>query len=222
LCSLLLLSAAPTFLGAACETWPLFAHLPEEDPGPGEPSRLSVSEDELPELIIQGIGALTAPSVITITGSTQDCGFDLDASWPDWPEHPLDVDGDGVSDTTQPIFRGWFAGETDLYSLASDDAITVGLTLRWDNAPEGDANAPYQPSEGGGIWVEESDLDWVIFSVLDAAPDAIVDDGGFGPAYPQASEQWVRIDPGVPLAVAVACHHEVPTEYSLVLDVRGR
>ena len=221
--ALFVLLAAPTFTGAACENWPLFAHLPDEDPGPGEPSSLAVSEDEfLPDLTIQGIGTLTAPSIVTITGSSEDCGFDPEADWPSWPEHPLDVDGDGTTDTFQPRFSGWYSGDTDVFSITAGEPITVGISQTWDNAPAGDANAPYQPTEEAGDWADESDLDWVLFSVATAAPDEITSDGGFSRAYPQADERVYVVEPGTPQAVAVGCHHEQPTGYTLVLDVRGR
>lgn len=217
-----ILLLAPTFLGAACENWPLFAHLPGEDPGAGEPSIVAVSEDPLPERTIQGIGALRAPSVVTIMGSTDDCGFDETDEWPLWPDHPLDVDGDGTPDTVHPRYSGWFTGETDFFSLTSEDAISVSISLTWANEPLGEFNAPYQPTEEAGDWATESDLDWVVFSVESAAPDAIVSDAGFSTAYPQDGAQRIRIDAGAPLALAVGCHHAVPSQYTLVLDVRAR
>ena len=94
--------------------------------------------------------------------------------------------------------------------------------LTWESAPPGDANAPHQPTEAEGAWADESDLDWVIFSVAGGAPDAVVSDVGFNSAYPQEGGGRLAVRPGEPLAIAVGCHHEVPTAYTLSLDVRGR
>jgi len=220
--SAFVLLLAPTFLGAACEDWPLFAHLPEEEGPPPQPSRLTVTEDALPERTIQGIGTLLPLSIVTISGATDDCGFDESEDWPTWPDHPLDVDGDGVTDTQQPRFSGWFTGETDFFSLTSDVPVSVEIALTWTERPEGDFNAPYQPTEEDGAWASESDLDWVVFSVEDAAPDSVVSDAGFSTDYPQVGAQRLLLDPGRPLALSVACHHALPSAYSVVLDVRAR
>ncbi len=220
--TLFVLLIAPTFLGAACEAWPLFAHLPEGGAVDVEPSVLSVSEDDLPEGTIQGIGALDPPSIITVSGGTDDCGFDEGEEWPTWPEHPLDIDGDGEADTTRPRFSGWFTGETDLYSLTSDVDVSIEVSLTWANAPAGDFNAPYQPTEEDGEWADESDLDWVVFSVAAAAPDEVVSDAGFSTAYPQVGAQRLLLAAGTPRALSVACHHAVASEYTVVLDVRAR
>ena len=120
---LVLVLIAPTFLGAACETWPLFAQVPEEDPGPGAASILTLTEEDLPEGTMQAIGVLDAPAIVTIEGATSTCGFDPTATWPEWPAHPVDVDGDGAIDTEEPRFSGWFTGDTDLFSIEADEPV---------------------------------------------------------------------------------------------------
>ena len=220
--TLFVLLAAPTFLGAACEQWPLFAHLPEEDPGPVAPSLETVLEDPLlGEGMIQDLGTLVAPSVLTILGETESCGFQDSQPWPRWPDHPMDVDGDGVADTEAPRFSGWFSGETDFFGVSADSPVSVGVTLTWENAPPGSMNAPFQPTEEGGDWATESDLDWVVFSAADGEPVAMVSDAGFSSAYPQSGVGRIVFEPGVSLAVVVGCHHEVPTAYTLELDVQS-
>jgi len=167
---------------------------------------------------IQDPGSITAPASLLIEGSIDSCGFDPEASEPTWPEHPVDVDGDGLSDELAQA-HGWYSGDVDLFALESSGGGSVSVLLEWDNAPAGDQNAPYQPGEPSGAWASESDLDWLVFQRGSAELGPIVSDAGFSRDYPPAASQLLELAAGEMYVLAVACHHELATDYRLSVDL---
>ncbi len=214
-----LLALTAVLLLVGCENWPLYAHLPDpfEEPPPVE--QVEVSEDTaLGPTEIQGLGTLATPTRVTITGEADSCGFDLDDDRYDWPEHPVDEDGDGVADSTSAA-EGWFSGDVDIYGLQADGDLWLSAALDWTNAPSGSANAPYQPTDPDGAWATETDLDFVVLSLSGGTVTGILSDAGFSADYPASTAGLIAVSDGGGLALAVACHHELSSGYTLVLDL---
>lgn len=214
-----ILVLAAVLLLAGCENWPLYAHLPDpyEEPPPVEETDV-VEDSSLGSTEIQDLGTLDAPGRVTITGEAEDCGFDADDDRYDWPEHPVDDNDDGVADGTSAAV-GWYSGDVDLYGLLAGSDVWLSALLVWDNAPTGDTNAPYQPTDPEGAWATESDLDFVVLSLSSGMVTGIQTDVGFSPAYPQQTAGLIAVPEGGGLAVAVGCHHEVGSPYTLTLDL---
>lgn len=214
---LVLLTAV--LLLAGCENWPLYAHLPDPYAEPPPLLESDVTEDaSLGSTEIQDLGTLGTPARVTITGDAESCGFDPDDDRFDWPEHPVDEDGDGVADGTSAVV-GWFSGDVDLYGLQADGDLWFSAQLEWDNAPAGEANAPYQPTDPDGDWATETDLDFVVLTLASGVIAGIWSDVGFSPDYPQQTAGLIAVSDGGGLAVAVACHHELASGYTLILDL---
>lgn len=199
-----------------CDNWPLYSNLPDPDIEAPVPTESGFAEDpEVPNDQIQQVGTLTAPAILTITGAVDACGYDPEAVEFDWPEHPVDNDGDGQPDGFAAL-SGWYTGDLDLYGFDADVDGWLDASLEWANAPSGDRNAPWRPSEPDGDWALESDLDFIVFD-----DGAISSDGGVSRAYPEATPQVLFIEAGSDRVVGVSCHHEVPTEYTLTLHLRS-
>ncbi len=204
---------------AGCEGWPLYAHLPDPSVSLPDPELRTVVEDAtLGDDEVQDLGALSTPSIVTITGAADACGFDLDDASFDWPEHPVDLDGDGVEDDVAAL-QGWYSGDVDLFGVTATDEGWLDVTLSWDLAPPGDLNAPYQPSDEDGAWADEADLDFVIFDSADGVIGAIRSDAGVTRRHPERSAQLLRLEAGEGAVIAVACHHEQPSDYTLEIDL---
>jgi hypothetical protein len=206
---------------AGCQNWPLYLHLPDPEQPTPDPERVEVAEDEaLPEGTTQDLGEVAAPAIVTVSGTADSCGFDPEAPWPVWPNHPTDLDGDGEADETRPWYSGWYSGDVDGYVVAAAGDAWLDVSLSWANAPPGDANAPYRPAEPEGAWAAESDLDFVLFSVdADGALDSVLTDAGFSSRYPEHTLQVIPLGPGGRIAAAVGCHHAVGTAYTLRLEL---
>jgi hypothetical protein len=214
-----LLLLAACWLLQGCQDWPLYAHLPDPYPDPIPVEEIDVVEDTaIGEDQVQGIGAIQAPSAITITGTIDTCGFDVDDDRFAWPLHPVDEDGDGVADGTGSA-SGWYAGDVDWYGFTADGVAWLEAHLDWDNAPPGESNAPYQPADEDGAWSVESDLDFVVLTLVDGAPGSILTDVGFSADHPEQTGGLIALEDESTIAVAVGCHHAVATSYTLTLDV---
>lgn len=215
-----LLVALPLALLAGCEGWPRYLHL---DDDPGEfviLERVVVYEDEsLTSEQIQDAAKVASGTEILYFGFLTGCGYDETASWPEWPLH--DLDGDGTEDG--PLHAGWFTGDVDWigFTLDAGEGGDVALegSLEWDNRPEGTSNAPYQPGEPGAPWSTESDVDAVVFSV-DGDERTVVDESAMSNDYPEAIAPDEPFADETRIAVAVACHHAVPTDFALRIVVR--
>ena len=225
-CLVLFLALA---LGAfGCAGWPLYAQVSSVD---------EVNDDDVPvpelerdEESLAGLDAdpddgllpvsgVEVPSVHRITGSFSSCGFDPDATWPDWPEHLVDADGDGEADPGGLSYRGWYLAEVDIYEFAVSVDAVLSVRLEWANAPSGDSNSPVSSGEPEGAWAQESDLDFVIFEVVLGELTEMVSDAGFSLAYPEQTTVSLLFDAGDSFAVAVGCHHSVPSDYVLTVDL---
>ncbi|MCP4870375.1 MAG: hypothetical protein GY898_16855 [Proteobacteria bacterium] len=199
-----------------CANWPLYSHLPDPDIPVPVPTETSYEEDlAVPNDQIQQVGTLAAPAILTITGSVDACGYDPEAVEFAWPEHPVDDDGDGQPDGFASL-TGWYTGDIDLYGFDASTDGWLDASLEWANAPEGDLNAPWRPSEPDGDWAVESDLDFVVFD-----DGLISSDGGVSRAYPEESPQVLFVGSGTDRVVGVSCHHELPTDYTLTLYLRS-
>ncbi len=166
---------------------------------------------------VQEMAPVPYPSVVSIRGATLSCGFDDQSDEYQWPVHQV-IGPDGPQ-TVQT--SGWYTGDVDLYSLGAGGRGWVSASLEWDNMPPGESNAPYLPDDQDAAWHGESDLDFVLFDVGSLALGTIVNDDGFSLSYPEQSQRRVLVDPDNPPVIAVACHHQLPTGYTLVLDFRN-
>lgn len=193
-----------------CEGWPLYAHLPSEQPDAVEPSNAvyDVEGNGLQSLPVQ-----TPPARVTVLGTAAACGWDADASAP-WPEGPVDLDGDGTADGIAARLDGWYDGDVASFTLAADAPARLALSLTWDGAPDG-ANAPYRPDEPTGAWSQESDLDVVVRALDGDAPGAILLDAGVGRAVPEVTPPW-PLDAFEAVVVQVACHHARGADWTLL------
>ncbi len=199
-----------------CEGWPryLYEGLEVEE---AVLYRLVAFENEaLDSEAIQHTGEVDARTEILLFGYAASCGHDPDADGPDWPEHPWDEDGDGVPDGTMAFNSGWFTGDVDWFGFTVNDEVVLSGQLEWDNRPPGESNAPYQPELGPGEWSEESDLDFVVFEIEGTA-QILVNESAVGNDYPEVLRAPQRIAAGTRIAIAIGCHHELPTDYSLTL-----
>jgi len=214
----LLLAALPL---PGCEDWPLYLHLPDATQPPPEPRRITFAEDpSLPEGELQDLGEFAAPLVATGTGDLYGCGFDPTLDWPAWPDHLIDLDGDGVADETGPWFSGWYTGDVDSYGIGPLDDAWLDVSLSWDHSPDGGVNSPYRPAEPEGAWSTESDLDFVVLTVDESGASAdVLSDSGFSTRHPEESGQVIPLEAGERVIVAVACHHAVPSAYALRLQL---
>jgi hypothetical protein len=204
---------------AGCDDWPLYANLPDPYGEPLPVEQIEMGEDtSLGSEDVQALGTIAAPAHIVLTGDSESCGFDPDDDRFDWPEHPVDEDGDGVPDGTRAV-SGWFSGDVDLFGFQAEGDLWLSASLEWANAPPGDANAPYQPTDAEGDWVTESDLDFVVLTLAGDVLTGIQSDAGFSADYPQETAGLLAVPAGGSLALAVACHHEVGSTYTLVVDL---
>ncbi len=220
--TLLLLPTLAVLLCAlsGCENWPLYLHLPDPNPEPIPTENFDVDEDTgVEDGELQDLGEFVSPSQVVIRGSMDSCGFDINDHQYDWPLHPVDSNGDGEADT-QASVSGWYSGDVDLYGVTADGEVWLSVTLEWDRAPLGGLNAPYRPASEDTTWEDETDLDFVVFS-LDAAGDvvAMISDAGYSRDHPATTPQLLWVEDSERRGIAVGCHHEVPSGYTLTLDL---
>ena len=158
-----------------------------------------------------------------VSGRVGACGFDEEAVWPDWPSYPSDGDDDDDDDDEEEEWSrsGWYSGDVDIYSLSADFDAIVSVALRWENAPVGGSNSPYRPDDSSAGWTQESDLDFVLFSMGEQGLGDVITDLGSTTQHPESVSNILYLSEGVALGVVVACHHELPTDYSLELEVVG-
>lgn len=204
---------------AGCEGWPLYLNLPPPERPVVEPTVVSFVEDAgLGPGDVQDLGEVAVPAQITITGSVDSCGYDLEAEGPAWPSLPLDTDGDGLEDLTAPRHHGWFTDDVDLFGFDFATGGWIDATLEWDRAPNGE-NAPVDPADPDGAWASESDLDLLVLAWEGIEAGPVLNDQGVSLAHPEASAQLLRFEAGDSLAVGVACHHGLASSYRLRLDL---
>ena len=120
-----------------------------------------------------------------------------------------------------PENSGWYATEVDVFQVAVASDADMFVALEWDNSPDGSANAPMNPDDTDGPWASESDLDFVLLGVVDGVLSDVVSDAGASLAYPPELPSAQRLLAGQSIAVAVGCHHGLPTTYSLTIDLRS-
>lgn len=209
---------------AGCSNWPLYLNLPDPVPPTVEPVSLSVVEDDalLPSEV-QDLGSVAVPAELTLTGTAEACGFDLDRDVYPWPEQPLDTDGDGEIDTTAPAHQGWYAtdADVDLFGLRAGAEAWMAVELTWTNAPPLGGNAPYRPDDADGEWADETDLDLLVLDWSGDAPVRIASDAGFTLDHPEVTPQWLGLGVGEQVAFAVGCHHGQPSDYEIRITLQA-
>lgn len=200
---------------AACDDWPLYQSLEPERPRAPVQIVLNLLEDTtLGENEVQEIAPLPAyPAMVQIRGAIDSCGFDAQSDEYEWPEHQSE-DGDG--NVLQA--HGWYMGGVDFFSFSLNQRGWVSIQLEWDNLPLSAANAPFLPDDEDGAWRAETDLDFVVFETSSLAAGIILNDDGFSLSYPESVDHHLAMDPAMPLIVAVGCHHQLPSGYTLSLD----
>ncbi len=220
--SALRLASAPLalalLLASGCEGWPRYLYEGVEAETTVDERLVAFENEALDSEAIQFVGEVSAGTQILLYGYASSCGYDPDADGPDWPEHPWDEDGDGIPDGTIEFNSGWFTGDVDWFGVTLLDEVTVSGELTWDNRPGGESNAPYQPDDPEGDWTTESDLDLVLFDVQGTAR-ILINESAVSNDYPEVLRSPSRLDAGSQLAVAVGCHHQLPTDYAVSLTV---
>ena len=205
-----------TLLAGGCEGWPRYLYEGIEVEATVDKRLVAFENESLDNDAIQFAGEVEAGTEILLFGYAASCGYDAEADGPDWPEHPWDEDGDGIPDGTIQFNSGWFTGDVDWFGVSLADEVVVSGSLTWDNRPAGASNAPYQPEDAGGDWVTESDLDFVLFEVEGTAR-ILINESAVSNDYPEIIRSPSRVGAGSQLAVAIGCHHQVPTDYALSL-----
>ena len=218
-------------LASACDDWPLYAHIGEDllsgDDLVGEPELVEFEEEALqnadsdPTDELVPVPATQVPSITQVHGELGACGYDDASAWPIWPRHPVDSDGDGVADGSTASHQGWYSAEVDVFQIAASTDADLFVVLEWDNSPEGGSNAPMLPGDATAPWASESDLDFVVLDVEDGELGVVLRDVGVSLAYPQQLWTARRMLAGESLALAVGCHHGLPTGYSLAIELRS-
>lgn len=207
-----------SILLAGCEGWPLYLNLPDPQPPIVEAERIDVTADpDVASGAVQDLGALTPPTVAVISGTVDFCGFDA-AAEADWPELPIDLNGDGIADDTAPHHQGWYTGDVDVFGLEAAADGWLYATLQWSDAPEGN-NLPVDPSDPEGPWSDETDLDLIVVDWDGDDSRGVLNDQGVSLASPEETGQVLDLAAGERVAVAVACHHGDGGSWSLRLEL---
>lgn len=201
---------------AGCEGWPRYLYEGIEADSTVLYRLVTFENESLDSEEIQHAGEVDARTEILLFGYAASCGYDDDADGPDWPEHPWDEDSDGVPDTTMAFNSGWFTGDVDWFGFTVNEDVVISGQLEWDNRPPGSSNAAYQPEIVDGDWIGESDLDFVIFET-EGTTRTLVNESAVGHDYPEVLQAPQGFDAGARVAVAVGCHHQIPTDYALSL-----
>ena len=214
-----LLIPAAVLLLSGCEGWPLYLNLPSPVPPTFDAERLDLAADpDAASGEVQDLGEITAPVLVSIAGASDFCGFDADAD-AEWPERPVDVNGDGVADEMAPHHHGWYDGDVDVFGVEAANDGWLHATLQWTNAPDG-RNRPVDLDDPTGPWSEETDLDLVVLAWDEDGTGAVVDDQGASLDFPEVTGQVIDLNAGDRVAVAVACHHGEGGGYALRLELR--
>ncbi len=200
----------------ACEGWPLYLYIEPERP----PVQASIVIDLLEDVTleqdqIQELAPMPYPSVARIRGASSSCGFDVDRTDFVWPTHV--VSGEAGNELVRA--EGWFSGDVDFYSFVMDQRGWLSVSLEWDNLPGEEGNAPYLPDAPEEAWFAETDLDFVVFDASSMVLGNILNDDGASLAYPEVMDRALAVDPSTPMIVAVACHHQQPSGYTLSLEL---
>ena len=209
-------------LGAlvGCENWPLYSYLP--DPEAERPPLPTLEFDEVSANVVgspQFLGALSGAQRLVVRGRMDSCGYEADASGSLWPEHPIDENGDGIADASRSR-SGWYSGEVDAYSVTASASFRLSSELRWTEAPQDGLNSPYQPGDPGGAWASESDLDLLQYRLGSSTQTPpLSGDEGVSRRHPELLPAGLTLSVGQTAAVAVACHHALPSDYELTLVV---
>ncbi len=202
-----------------CDGWPLYLNLPNPEPPNPEAERRDLTADpDAASGSVQAIDPLTAPTIVSITGASDFCGFDATAP-ADWPSLPVDLNGDGVADETAPHHQGWYDGDVDVFGVVAATDGWLHASLQWTGAPDG-ANQPIDLDDPDGPWSEETDLDLVVLDWDEQGTGAVLDDQGATLAVPEQTGQVIDLRAGEQVAVAVACHHGEGGGYALRLEFR--
>ncbi|MBJ95636.1 MAG: hypothetical protein CMP23_14330 [Rickettsiales bacterium] len=204
----------PMLFLVGCEGWPLYLHLEPDKPVAHEPVIVDLLEDvTIVDDGVQELAPLPYPSEVRIRGVASSCGFDPSSAQFSWPEHQaLGPSGEYMSRV-----QGWYAGDVDYYALTVEERGWLLVSLAWDNSPADGANAPYLPDRPDEAWSLESDLDFVIFDGESLLLGQVVNDDGFSLAHPEQLDRALAVDASATIVVAVACHHERPSGYTLSL-----
>jgi hypothetical protein len=202
----------------ACEDWPLYDYLPDPQTERPEIVTIEVSEEPTPAgAAFQSLGRVGTPQRYVVAGAAESCGFDPSAEGPQWPDHPVDADGDGIAESSRSR-SGWYIGDLDVYGLLADVPLRLTAELTWSLAPESGVNAPYRPDDPAGPWATESDLDlWMYRLPLANETAALGGDEGVSRAHPETLPAGIVLQAGESGAVGVVCHHGLTSAYQLTL-----
>jgi len=205
-----------------CDNWPLYAHLPDPASERSEVPTTEMTEDgSVPEGTPQSLGSFAQPARFRVAGSADECGFDASGSGPSWPQHPVDSDGDGLSESAREG-TGWYSGDVDLFTVTAEADLRLSVRLSWTLAPDGGQNAPYRPDAPEEAWASQSDLDVFVFESSEGGElTAISHDEGVSRNSPEQIAPSLVLRGGGALVVGVACHHAVASEYQLDVLAQG-
>jgi len=200
-------------LAVGCQDWPRYLHAGEGDDAATISERFVVFEDEaLGSTDIQDLGDVAPGTEILFYGFIHTCGKDDDASWPEWPLHDYDEDEDGIPDGQIAYNSGWYTGDVDWIGFVVTGTAVLSGSLEWSNRPPGDGNV-------GGAAEDISDLDFVVFAE-NAGEMVLVNESGVTTSYPETLATTSGFEGDTVVAVAVACHHTLPTDFDLRLVLR--
>lgn len=219
------LSALVAAVGAGvfgCDRWPRYLYVEDDDSAQALAPRYFFEDESLgtARTDVETLDALEPLGLLLVYGYAHACGYDdQPTEWPVWPDHPVDDDGDGVPDRDAPIHSGWFTGDVDHFAVTAGATGEIRARLEWENHPDGE-NAPYTPWDQDGAWLSESDLDLLAFSLAgDSGAGDVLSEEGFEVAYPAAIDSGLFVEEGYVVVFSVACHHRVPTEYTLSVSL---
>lgn len=214
-----LMIPAAIVLMSGCEGWPLYLNLPAPAAPTFDAERMDLAADpDIASGQVQGIGLVTPPTIVSIAGASDFCGFDPQGD-ADWPERPVDTNGDGIADESAPHHQGWYDGDVDVFGLEAAGDGWLHASLQWTNAPDG-RNRPVNLDDPTGPWSEETDLDLVVLEWEDDGTRIVLDDQGASLDFPEETGQVIDLAAGDRVALAVACHHGEGGGYALRLELR--
>lgn len=212
-CLSLMLTTALLLMGlSGCANWPRYLHMEDDDDFVLD-QMVAFEDESLASDAMQDLGTVYSGTEILFYGFLLDCGYDDDASWPEWPLH--DVEG-----TEVPLNAGWFTGDVDWISFTVSADTQVQGTLEWFHRPAGSVNATYKPNEPTATWSMESDLDVVVFLLEGADERLVFNESGISNAYPEVFSNPPAFKAGDRVGLAIGCHHNLATDYDLRLLIQ--